>query len=373
MDAPPTYELSRQAEQTLVLSLQGAWTIAHPRPDLTAILSAIVPDLHRLVVTVQLSGWDSMLLVTLTRILDHCRQLGVAVDLSGLPAGANRMLALVRPPDHRPEAKRPLSLVERIGLFSLEAMRHGGQLARFTGNIILGLGSLLGGRAYFQTGDFLSFLQSCSVGSLPIVSLISLLVGVILAFVGAVQLQMFGAQIYVANLVALAMILEMGAMMTGVIMAGRIGAAYAAQLGTMQVNEEIDALRTLGIDPLVFLVLPRMLALVCMLPLLCVYADLLGICGGTLIGVGMLDLSLSEYLLQTRKAIMLHHFVQGLIKATAFGVLIGFAGCYHGMRCGRSAAAVGEATTAAVVMSIVLIVVSDSILTIIFNHLHWTF
>ncbi|MGD9950899.1 MAG: MlaE family ABC transporter permease, partial [Desulfobulbus sp.] len=211
--------------------------------------------------------------------------------------------------------------------------------------------------------DFFVFIQSCGVESLPIVSLIAVLVGVILSFVGAVQLQMFGAQIYVANLVGLGMVLEMGALMSGVIIAGRIGASYAAQLGTMQVNEEIDALRTMGISPVGFLVLPRMLALMVMLPLLCIYADIMGILGGSIIGVSMLDLSLVEYLEQTRKTLHLSQCGQGLLKSSIFGVLIGFAGCLRGMQCGRSALAVGEATTSAVVTSIVLIVVSDSIIT----------
>jgi phospholipid/cholesterol/gamma-HCH transport system permease protein len=241
------------------------------------------------------------------------------------------------------------------------------ETAAFTGEIILAFATLLTGKSPFRARDFFYFVQACGAESLPIVSLIAVLVGVILSFVGAVQLQMFGAQIYVANLVGLGMVLEMGALMSGVIIAGRIGAAYAAQLGTMQVNEEIDALRTIGISPVGFLVLPRMLALMLMLPLLCIYADIMGILGGSIIGVTMLDLSLVEYLEQTRKTLRLSQCGQGLLKASVFGVLIGYAGCLRGMQCGRSALAVGEATTSAVVTSIVLIVVSDSIITFIIN------
>jgi len=167
---------------------------------------------------------------------------------------------------------------------------------------------LLRGKARFRRSDFIMTIQECGVQALPIVSLISLLVGLILAFVGAVQLMMFGAQIYVASLVGIAMVRVMGAIMTGIIMAGRTGAAFAAQLGTMQVNEEIDALTTLGVSPMEFLVLPRMLALGLMMPLLCLYADLMGILGGLIVGVGMLDLSVVEYINQTRASVSLNDF-----------------------------------------------------------------
>jgi phospholipid/cholesterol/gamma-HCH transport system permease protein len=201
------------------------------------------------------------------------------------------------------------------------------------------------------------------------VSLISFLVGLILAFMGAVQLRQFGAQIYVADLVGLGMAREMGAMMTGIIMAGRTGAAFAARLGTMTVNQEIDALTTMGLPPMEFLVLPRILALVLMTPLLCVYAVLLGMLGGALVGVWMLDLGFMQYYQQTLYALRLMDFVAGLIKGGVFGVLVALAGCLRGMQCGRSASAVGEAATSAVVTGIVWIIVSEAILTVIYDVL----
>jgi phospholipid/cholesterol/gamma-HCH transport system permease protein len=212
-------------------------------------------------------------------------------------------------------------------------------------------------------------IQICGAQALPIVSLISFLVGVILAYVGAVQLRMFGAQIYVADLVGIAMTRELGPIMAAIIMAGRTGAAFAAELGTMQVNEEIDAFTTLGISATDFLVLPRILALALMLPPLCVYADLLGVLGGATVAVGTLDITATEYYVRTSEAITLGDFVGGLVKAAVFGVLVAVAGCLRGIRCGRSSAAVGQATTSAVVTSIVLIIVTDSIMTVIYNIL----
>jgi phospholipid/cholesterol/gamma-HCH transport system permease protein len=191
----------------------------------------------------------------------------------------------------------------------------------------------------------------------------------ILAFVGAVQLSQFGAGIYVANLVGLAMAREMGAMMTAIIMAGRTGAAFAAQLGTMQVNEEIDALSSMGIDPMEFLVVPRMMALMLMMPLLVLYADLMGMLGGMVVGVGMLDLGVFEYIEQTKRSVSLTQVNIGLVKGVVFGVLVAVAGCLRGMQCGNSSQAVGMAATSAVVTSIVLIIVTDGLFAVVLNVL----
>jgi phospholipid/cholesterol/gamma-HCH transport system permease protein len=260
-------------------------------------------------------------------------------------------------------------LLVRIGKSAQENVAAAKDLLTFLGQLALAFTNLLRGRARFRRTDFLIIVQECGAQALPIVSLISFLVGLILAFVGAVQLRQFGAQIYVADLVGIAMAREMGAMMTGIVMAGRTGAAFAAQLGTMMVNEEIDALTTTGLPPMEFLVLPRMLALMLMVPLLCLYADLLGILGGALIGVGMLDLGVVEYYNQTQAALHLSTFVLGLIKAAVFGALVALAGCLRGMQCGRSAAAVGAAATSAVVTGIIWIIVSDAVLTVIYEVL----
>jgi phospholipid/cholesterol/gamma-HCH transport system permease protein len=187
--------------------------------------------------------------------------------------------------------------------------------------------------------------------------------------VGAIQLKAFGAQLYVADLVGIAMVREMAAIMTGIIVAGRTGAAFAAKLGTMQVNEEIDALKTMGFSPTEFLVLPRMVALFLMMPLLCLYADLMGVLGGMIVGVTMLDLGLMQYYLQTKQAVHLNNLWIGLVMSAVFGVLVAFSGCLRGIQCGRSASAVGEATTSAVVTGIVSIIVATAVINVICNVL----
>jgi phospholipid/cholesterol/gamma-HCH transport system permease protein len=186
---------------------------------------------------------------------------------------------------------------------------------------------------------------------------------------GAVQLQQFGAAIYVADLVGIGILREMGAMMTGIIMSGRTGAAFAAQLGTMKVTQEIDALTTMGVAPMEFLVLPRVIALVLMMPLLCLYADLMGILGGATVGAGMLGISVRSYLHETANAVTTTELLEGVAKSMVYGVLIALAGCYEGFNCGNSSSAVGDAATKAVVKSIVLIVAACGMFAVLFNIL----
>lgn len=366
MNRSPSFTPDRTQPDRLVVQLVGDWTLLAAPPSAETLLAQLDETVRHLAFHCDtLDDWDTGLLIFLKKIIATAEKQALTVDRTGLPAGVQRLLALSEavPETATHTASGREHPITRIGRLALALGAQTREVATFTGEILLAFAALLTGKAPFKSRDFWYFVQCCGVASLPIVSLIAVLVGVILSFVGAVQLQMFGAQIYVANLVGLGMVLEMGALMSGVIIAGRIGASYAAQLGTMQVNEEIDALRTMGISPVGFLVLPRMLALMLMMPLLCVYADIMGILGGSLIGVTMLDLSLVEFLEQARKSITLGQFGQGILKASVFGVLIGFAGCLRGMQCGRSALAVGEATTSAVVTSIVLIVVSDSFIT----------
>ena len=286
--------------------------------------------------------------------------------------GVQRLLALAKAVPERQGARREITregLLVRLGKNAIDWLTAVQGFCTFLGQLVLACGQLLRGRASFRRVDFLLIVQECGAQALLIVALISFLVGLILAFVGATQLRQFGAQIYVANLVGLAMVREMGAMMTGIIMAGRTGAAFAAQLGTMTVNQEVDALLTLGLSPMAFLVLPRVIALVLMVPLLCVYADIVGILGGAVIGMSILDIGPVQYYQQTLSALQLRDFAVGFMKGAVFGVIVALAGCLRGLQCGRSASAVGVATTSAVVTAIVWIIVFDALLTVIYDVL----
>jgi phospholipid/cholesterol/gamma-HCH transport system permease protein len=365
-------QVSRPTQGTLLLELSGSWTVQSERPAVAELQRQLEAEAHveRLTFDTQhLGAWDSTLLTFLRRIEDICERRQITVDRAGLPEGIRRLLDLAAAVPERREARRGDAgdtLLARIGKGGLEAVEAARQMLEFLGESFLAFLRLLRGRASFRASDLFLLLQECGAQALPIVTLISFLVGAILAFIGAVQLQQFGAQIYVANLVGLAMALEMGAMMTAIIMAGRTGAAFAAQLGTMQVNQEIDALTTLGISPMEFLVIPRMLALVLMVPLLTVYADLMGMLGGAVIAATMLDVSFKVFFQQLQEALTLKYFAQGLIKSAVYGVIIALSGCMRGIQSGRSAAAVGQAATSAVVTSIVGIIVASAILTVIY-------
>ena len=294
------------------------------------------------------------------------------MDLQGLPDGARRLLTLAAAVPKREGAEKETihePFLERTGGVVLASINTIKDSLYFIGDATLAVTRFLAGKAVFRVTDLLLTIQECGAGALPVVTLISIMMGLIIAFVGAVQLALFGAQIYIADLVAIATLREMAPMMTGVIMAGRTGAAFAAQLGTMQVNEEIDAFRTLGLQPMEFLVLPRMLALTLMMPLLCIYSDLLGILGGAMVGMGVFDITPVQYFEQTRGMMQLGHFFLGVFKSVIFGIVIALIGCKKGMECGRSAMEVGYATTSAVVTSIVFIIALDGLFAVITNAL----
>jgi phospholipid/cholesterol/gamma-HCH transport system permease protein len=327
------------------------------------------PAVRRMTFDTQgVTNWDSGLLTFLIKVNDLCSRGQIDMVTEGLPEGARRLLALASAIPERKGARREAvreSLLTRIGQSAIESTRSAGETLAFFGEASLAFMKFLMGRASFRRSDLMLLIQECGAQAFGIVTLISVLVGLILAFVGAVQLKIFGAEIYVADLVGIGMAREMGAMMTAIIMAGRTGAAFAAQLGTMQVNEEIDALSTLGISPMEFLVLPRMLALVLMMPLLCIYADIMGILGGAVVGIGMLDIETVQYFQQTRHALNLNHFAVGIVKSAVFGIIVALSGCLMGIKSGRSASAVGNAATSAVVSAIVWIVVFDGAFAVI--------
>jgi len=316
-----------------------------------------------------LTHWDSSILVFLTNVSELCRQHGIAMDRAGLPAGVRRLLELAEAVPEKKGARKEeavTSFLESVGNSAIGAGGSIGEMLQFLGEMSITFVRLFRMNVRFRAVDLFLLIQQCGAQALPIVTLISFLVGVILAFVGAVQLKQFGAQIYVADLVGIAMVHDMAAMMTGIIMAGRTGAAFAAQLGTMKVTQELDAFTTMGFSPLEFLVLPRVIALVLMLPLLCFYSDFVGILGGAVIGVGMLDLSWTTYFRETMNAISLSDVFGGVFKGAVYGVLIALAGCLRGMQCGSSSSAVGDAATSAVVTGIVAIVVACGIFAVVF-------
>ena len=362
-------------DKTLLVSLSGNWILGNDIPPAVRFSEEIAAaGVERVsFYTGDLKGWDTGLLTFLVKIASGCALDGIALDKKGLPMGVQRLLSLASAVPVAKGAKTEFArvpLLERTGECAVSFWKGFLEMTAFIGEASAAFVRLITGRARFRRSDLFLTIQQCGAEALPIVSLISMLVGLILAFIGAIQLKLFGAQIYVASLVGIGMVRALAAVMTGVIMSGRTGASFAAQLGTMQVNEEIDALKTLGISPMEFLVLPRMIALFLMMPLLSLYADLMGILGGFAIGVSMLDLNFTEYYNKTKESVGIHDFWIGLFSAAVFGVLVALAGCMRGMQCGRSASAVGEAATSAVVTSIVSIVVAMAVITVLCHVLN---
>ncbi len=363
---------SRPVPDTLQISLAGAWEMKAQLPPLGTVEQALESGAQVRRVSFdsrQLTAWDSGLLTFLTRVAELCAARGITADRSALPTGVRRLLELAEAVPERKGARSesaPPSLLARIGSGALDALAAATAFLAFLGQTTVAFAALLRGRARFRTVDLILYIQQAGAEALGIITLISFLVGVIMAFVGAVQLEKFGAAIYVADLVGIAVVREMGAMMTGIVMAGRTGAAFAAQIGTMKVTQEVDALTTMGISPLEFLVLPRALALCLMMPLLCLYSDLLGILGGAAIATGMLGLSLPVYFTQLFHAVSLTDLAGGVFKASVYGVLIAIAGCLRGMQSGNSASAVGDAATSAVVTGIVLIIGACGVFAVVF-------
>ncbi len=360
----PAFHIAPGEGQTTV-TVSGDWSLDGTAPPIEALLEQLQPGSEQLVlVPGENFSWDSrfMSLVYLIAGGDPGRN----IDLQAMPEGVHTLheLATAVPPAPPREPASGPGISQRLSDIGESVT----DFLTFIGDVTRAFIKTFGGRSNTRRIDFLHFVEASGPNAIGIITLVSVLVGMILAYLGAVQLRQFGAQIFVANLVTLGMVREMGALMTAVIMAGRTGAAYAAQLGTMQTREEIDAITTLGLSPVEFLVVPRMLALVVVMPLLVMYANLLGMLGGAIVALGM-DITFIQYFNQAQGSVGFMDFATGLFKSVVFAALIATAGCQAGLACGRSSAAVGEATTTAVVKALVYIIVADATLNILFQQL----
>jgi phospholipid/cholesterol/gamma-HCH transport system permease protein len=369
-------EIARPDAASLMLELSGAWVLRRNVPDLVdaverrGLAGSAGGGVRRIGIDAErLEAWDSMLIAEMRRLKVLCTERGVELDLGGLPEGAHHLIDLatgapVAKPPRRSRSRH--GIVTAVGSECLMAARAIGDMVGFLGETIQALIAAVRGRARYRWADLFQIVQENGPAALPIVGLVNFLVGMIIAFIGSIQLEKFSAEIYVANLVGIGVVREMGPMMTAIILAGRTSAAFAAQLGTMQVNEEISAFRTLGIQPMQFLVLPRVIALVAMVPLLVIYANVIGIFGGAVVAMFKLNISLTLFYEQLITAVTITDWAGGLVKAAVFGVIIVLSGCLRGMQAERSASAVGRAATSAVVTGIVFIIATDAVFTTVY-------
>jgi phospholipid/cholesterol/gamma-HCH transport system permease protein len=323
-----------------------------------------------------LGRWDSSLLVYLSAVRNAAAPRSIRVDDSGIPMAARRLLALLQEQQHAlPPAMPPIApskrpvFVERLGSWTIAQWCALMEVTALVGGQLLQTGASLLGRAKMRRVDFVGCLYDAGIAALPMVALVNVLVGAILAFVGAIELRRFGADIYIANLVGLAQVREMAPVMTAIVMSGRTGGAYAAEIASMQGSDELDALRVLGIPLQDYLLLPRVLALTLMTPVLYLYASAIGILGGYAVAVSMLNISSELFIEQARSAVSMHQIAFGFIKSVAFGTLIALASCRIGLKAGRSSTDVGHAATSAVVVSIIGIIMLDAVFAVCANAL----
>ncbi len=344
---------ARSALDQIVRALQ-------PRP------SEVVLDLSR--ITYLDSGGGALVMALRERL----QREGIRFFVRGAPPNVQAFLLLIDQQSLRapalPAPVRTPGPIMRLGAGALKAFQDLRELIAFTGNLVLGLRDALLHPGRLRWRELWVYMERTGVDALPIVSLISFLVGMIMAFQAAVQMAQFGADIYVANLVALVLVRELGPLVTAIIVAGRSGAAFAAEIGTMKVSEEIDALHVMGLDETRFLVTPKVLALLVMLPCLTLFADLVGIAGGLVVATAWLDLPATVYMRQTRISLVPWDLYTGLIKSIAFSVLVAGVGCLRGFQAEGGADSVGQVTTSAVVSGIFLIILADAVFTVLFHY-----
>jgi phospholipid/cholesterol/gamma-HCH transport system permease protein len=362
---------TRREGDVIVLELSGDWNVRDPLPGFSTTLraaSAPVPGVSGEIGAIKVNGaalgaWDSSLLIFLRQGQDYCDTHKLEWRTDALPGRVTSLLALAHVVPERVidvVTSQP-SLLERLGRAGIAAWDDGRSALAFVGGVAQAVGGVVTRRVRMRWREFWVVVQSNGSGALPIVTLIALLMGIIIAFLGVVVLERFGAGYYASYLVGYGMLREMGALMTGIIIAGRTGAAFAAELGSMKITEEIDAYRTLGVSPIEQLVLPRVLGIFVMLPLLVAYADFIGIVGGMGVAVAMLDLSAEQFVTGLLEAIEMSDAVLGIAKATAFGAIVGLSGCLRGLQTGSDAGAVGRSATSAVVLGITLIIIANTV------------
>lgn len=361
-ESSPAASLTREGE-VLTISLSGPWSLTDRRtPAWHAPVEA--RGARRVVLADRgLSRWDSSAALYVMEAGLWCERKGCHLDLESIP-GELRELALQAHMAARARRAHPAprpSALARVGLYAEDSVGAGRAAAAFVGDCALGLARAVRMPKTLRVQDWLLHVQQAGPEGLPIIGLVTFLIGTIIAFQSALQLQRFGAEILVVDLVDLSVTREMGAMMVAVVLAGRTAAAYAAELGSMAAGEELDALETAGVSPVDFLVVPRLLALVFVTPLLTLYADMLAILGGSAVALGMFKIPPVAFYYASKEALQWQDIRLGLLKSVVFGLIVGVCGCLRGINARRDTAGVGRAVTSAVVTSILWIVVADAL------------
>ncbi len=366
---------ARVEDELLIVSLGGPWVTKHIGRKQARLAQIGGRGARRARIDASaLAALDTAGAWLIHRAAKRLGEQGLAVELQGADTAAASLIETARrfdvpyPPEPQP-GNAVLALVARVGRSTIEISRQAVSLVNYLGLTVVVLLRLLARPWRIRGTALVSHMEQTGLNALPIVGLISFLIGVVLAYQGADQLAKFGAQIFTANLVGVGVLREMGILLTAIIVAGRSGSAFTAQIGTMNVNEEIDAMRTMGLDPMEVLVAPRVVALVLVLPLLTFYADIMGLLGGAVMATAVLDISFFQFARQINNSVPLWAFWVGIIKAPVFAFIIATVGTYEGFNVTRSAESVGRQTTRAVVEAIFLVIVLDALFSILFSFL----
>ncbi|HEX9461229.1 MAG TPA: MlaE family lipid ABC transporter permease subunit [Alphaproteobacteria bacterium] len=361
---------------TLVFAVGGRWTLATAAgldEKLGQVTTAGVRQVRFDLSAVD--GLDTAGAWLLYRTQRRFENDGAVLETTGAAPQDAALLQRMAPRERRSSLVRPQisplrAVVERVGAATILQAHEGRDLLNFFGLVAVTAARVVlhPGRVRFTS--VAAHIEQVGFNALPIVGLLSFLIGVVLAYQGADQLRAFGADIYTVNLLAISVLREIGVLLTAILVAGRSGSAFTAEIGTMKVNEEVDAMHTMGLDVTEVLVLPRLLGVVIALPLLAFFADMAALCGGALMATASLKISLSQFLTQLRGAVYFSTYWTGLVKAPVFALLIGLVGCYEGLRVEGGAESVGRQTTKAVVVSIFLVIVADAVFSILFSWIH---
>jgi phospholipid/cholesterol/gamma-HCH transport system permease protein len=369
-------ETAQGGDGALVLTAGGRWDL-HGARALMDELDALRPPAPEAAVRLDLSGLDALDTVgalLLARLADRLRGEGHAVEVAAIRPEHQALFEAVREAERAPMVQHPtphpvIEMVERTGRATVSGLRMGLELVNFLGVVTLSLGRIAVNPSRLRYRSVLFHIEQTGLNALPILGLLSFLIGVVMAFQGADQLRRFGAELFVVNLLGVSILRELGILMTAIIVAGRSGSAFTAQIGTMKVNQEVDAISTLGLDPIELLVVPRVLALMISLPLLAFFADIMGLLGGATMSYMTLGISFAQFIKQLQGAVGLNTFLVGIAKAPVFALVIAMVGCYEGLKVTGSAESVGALTTRSVVEGIFLVIVMDAVFSILFSIL----
>jgi len=370
-----TVTATRNADDTLTLTFVGRWDVPTVLRSEVQIRGLITRAGRKNIIDLTgVDALDTVAAIMIARVRDKLAETGQA-EIVGTPPAAASLLSVIAKIDAQPIPVRPsptvLDRIACLGEWAAGLSCEARDLLGFFGEVAVVFFRLMKNPRRLRITSIVNHMQAVGIDAMPIVGLLAFLVGIVLTFISGDQLQRFGAGIFIVNLLGIGVLRELGILITAIIVAGRSGSAFAAEIGTMKINQEVDAMRTIGLDPMEILVLPRILALMLMLIPLAFYADMVMISGGGFMANLTFGITFQQFVGQFKSAVGLQHLWVGMVKAPFFALVIAMVGCFHGLKVAGSAESVGQQTTQSVVQSIFLVITVDAIFAVIFSQIGW--